>query len=136
MACVDTTALLDAIRPQRADFRRRLEPVLADRLDNGETLFTSRFNEAELWVGIERARDRENELRRVTLALSAFVMLDFDLRAVRHFGRIKAHLLSIGRPSGDMDLLIASVALANGEGIVTRNPRHFADIPDLLVFPY
>ena len=45
------------------------------------------------------------------------------------FATIAAHLTRIGRPAGDMDTLIAAVALANDQTLITRNPRHFADIP-------
>jgi len=35
-----------------------------------------------------------------------------------------------------MDLVIASVALANGHSVVTRNIRHFAGLPGLVVHSY
>jgi predicted nucleic acid-binding protein len=35
-----------------------------------------------------------------------------------------------------MDVLIAAVAMANGQELITRNPRHFADIPGLVVATY
>jgi predicted nucleic acid-binding protein len=44
--------------------------------------------------------------------------------------------MSIGRPAGDMDTLIAAIALAHGQRLVTRNPKHFADVPGLIVESY
>ncbi len=35
-----------------------------------------------------------------------------------------------------MDVLIASVAVANSHVLVTRNPKHFANIPEVSVLGY
>ena len=35
-----------------------------------------------------------------------------------------------------LDVFIAAVALANGQRLVTRNPSHFANIPDLVIEAY
>ena len=74
-----------------------------------------------------RARAREK--------LAALVEAGDDSSA-RVFGRIMAFLHAHGSPRGDMDVLIASVALVHGEQVVTGNVRHFAGIPDLKVETY
>ena len=51
--------------------------------------------------------------------------------ALEIYGQQKARLRSIGRPTGDFDLLIGCTALAHGLTLVTRNTRHFADLPGL-----
>jgi tRNA(fMet)-specific endonuclease VapC len=97
---------------------------------------TTRFNVSELWVGVEASRNREAELRAVEGILSPLVVLDFDESAARVFGRITAHLAAAGNPRGDMDVLIASVALVHGERIVTRNARRFEGIAGVAVEVY
>lgn len=53
------------------------------------------------------------------------------------FARLAASLQAIGRPAGDMDVLIAATALSANEPIlVTRNPTHFADLRGLDVQGY
>jgi tRNA(fMet)-specific endonuclease VapC len=93
---------------------------------------TTRFNVSELWVGVEASRNREA----VEGILSPLVVLDFDESAARVFGRITAHLAAAGNPRGDMDVLIASVALVHGERIVTRNARRFEGIAGVAVEVY
>lgn len=68
--------------------------------------------------------------------MAACIILEFEQRAAGEFGRIKAALLAIGRPSGDLDMLIAAVCIANGQNIITRNPKHFVDVPGLVVESY
>jgi tRNA(fMet)-specific endonuclease VapC len=92
---------------------------------------TTLFNVAELWVGVERADDHAVEQQRVNAILDGLVVLPFDEMAARYFARITAYLLAQGKPMGDMDALIAAVALANGHLLVTSNPRHFSDNPGL-----
>jgi tRNA(fMet)-specific endonuclease VapC len=47
------------------------------------------------------------------------------------FGRYKALLRREGRPIGDIDLLIASVARHHGLTVVTNNTAHYERLPDL-----
>ncbi len=136
MACLDTSVLLDAA----GRGGRRLEVRARERLralvEDGDVLTTTRFNVAELWVGVERSRDRQAEVRAVEMILAPLVVLDFDDAAARLFGRLTARLQAQGTPRGDMDVLIASVVLVQGERLVTRNLRHFDSIPDLMVESY
>lgn len=122
MACLDTSLLIDAAGRGGNASSSRSHPT--------------RFNVAELWVGVERSRDREAEIQAVEGILSPLAVLDFDESAARVFGRITAHLAAAGRPRGDMDVLIASVVLVHGERIVTGNARHFEGIPGLAVEDY
>ena len=63
-------------------------------------------------------------------------LLDFGDPAARLFGQITAHLQAIGRPAGDMDVLVAATAMAAGHCLVTRNVSHFANIPALAAESY
>ena len=136
MACLDTSFLLDAAGRGGRQLRARAREKLAALVEAGEVLTTTRFNVAELWVGVERTRDQPGELFRVETMLEPLTVLDFDGSSARVFGRITAFLYAHGSPRGDMDVLIASVALVHGEQLVTRNVRHFAGIPDLVVETY
>ena len=133
MACVDTTLLLDLAGRGGQAARHRAMKKLRELIDRGEPLFTTRFNVAELHVGIHRSDDSREEASRVAAVLAPFAIIEFDDIAAQLFGRITAHLRRLGRPAGDMDVLIAATAMAAGEGLVTANPSHFSDIPDLAV---
>ncbi len=136
MACLDTTILIDAAGHGGRRPRSRARAKLATLVDAGEVFTTTRFNVAELWVGVERAEERQTEVEAVERMLRPLIVLDFDEVSARVFGRITARLQARGTPRGDMDVLIAAVALVHGERIVTRNTRHFEAIPGLVVESY
>jgi tRNA(fMet)-specific endonuclease VapC len=135
MACLDTSFLVDLQR-RNTEFGRRAARRVVELAARGETLATTRLNAAELYLGVELARDRRRELDNVERILSDLDILPFDDNAAWLFARSTAHLRRIGRPAGDMDVLIAATAFANGHCLVTRNVSHFAAIPDLLVETY
>jgi len=133
MAVLDTTILVDLMRKRQSPAARRAAEVLRELLADGDTLMTTRFNTAELYVGTEMSQDPTGEAARVDAALAPLRILDFDDAAARVYGRLEASLRSAGRPVGDMDALIASVALSNRQSVVTRNARHFQGIAGLVV---
>ncbi len=136
MACLDTTILIDLLRsnPER---RRSALAKIEELAGRGEAIVTTRLNLAEVYVGIELSRLRErDEARLLTVLLHLDAILEFSESSARSYGETKAHLRRIGRPAGDMDVLIAATALGTGHCLVTRNPAHFADIPHLRVEAY
>lgn len=86
---------------------------------------------AELFYGaLKSAKPTQN--RSVQDAfLRDLVSFDFDDLAAEHYARIRSDLESDGRPIGSMDLLIASIALANGLVLVTHNVREFSRVRGL-----
>jgi tRNA(fMet)-specific endonuclease VapC len=136
MACLDTSFLIDLIRSGASTRRHRATGMLRNMLASGEHLTTSRFNVAELLVGVYRSDDPERELRSVDVLLQNMTVLEFGPEAARLFGRITALLQQQGKPAGDMDVLIAATALAAGEPLITANPTHFRNIPGLTVDTY
>jgi tRNA(fMet)-specific endonuclease VapC len=136
MAILDTTVLIDLARGKSADASRRARADVARRLAAGQALATTRINEAEFRVGVMRAKNPARELAAVEAVLSILPILEFDQSAAVCFARIKASLLDRGTPIGDMDALIASIAISTGQTLVTRNPRHFHGIVGLSVESY
>jgi tRNA(fMet)-specific endonuclease VapC len=136
MACLDTSLLLDVYGKNGRRVAARAGALLAALESREEPVVTTRLTVAELYVGLERSNDREAEVRRIESILDEFEVLEFDDAAARHFGRITAQLQRTGRPAGDMDVLIAATCLANGQTLATGNPKHFADIPGLVVESY
>ena len=133
MAMLDTNVLIDLTRGHRTVHGRRAWAKVDEIGLRGEVVYASRPSEAEFRVGPHRAADPALELTRVLDVLALCTILEFDATAARIFAEVKAHLLNIGRPVGDMDVQIAAVALAGSQPLVTRNARHFADVPGLRV---
>jgi tRNA(fMet)-specific endonuclease VapC len=135
MACLDTTLLIDLSHPRKDRGGRAAQKVI-ELAERGELLTTARFSVAELYVGVELARVREWELESVHRTLSTLMLLEFNDSAAWWFAKNSAHLRRIGRPAGDLDVLIAATAMAHGHTLVTRNASHFANIPYLEVETY
>jgi predicted nucleic acid-binding protein len=104
--------------------------------ERDELLFTTRFNIAELYVGVYRSSDVRREETVVRRLLRELGVLEFGEEEAHLFGHITAHLQRTGRPAGDMDVLIAAVSLRHGQSVVTDNAAHFRYIPGLRVETY
>jgi predicted nucleic acid-binding protein len=136
VALLDTTVLIDLGRRPDASSHQRARLAVQRLVTAGQILFTSRINEAEFRIGPEMSNQRQRELERVERVLASVVILEFTADAARAYAISKAAMLKRGRPAGDCDTLIASIALANGQSLLTRNPTHFAGIAGLVVEPY
>jgi len=135
MACLDTTVLIDlagrsSARKEQA--ARKIEELTG----KGQGLATTRFNVAELYVGVSRSKRPEDDEKAIRTLLSEFEILEFNDSAARLFGFITGFLQQIGKPAGDMDVLIAATAMAYGHTLITRNSKHFRHIPHLVLEEY
>lgn len=135
MACLDTSILID-LAGRSSKLKKRAVAKLRELITRGENLVTTRFNVAELYIGISRSDNPKTEERTVRKLLSDLSILEFDDKSAQLFGQITAYLQELGRPAGDMDVLIASTAMAAGHSIVTRNISHFTHIPQLITEEY
>jgi tRNA(fMet)-specific endonuclease VapC len=112
-----------------AILRRQLD--LGLHISPDEDLATSAISVAELTHGANRSRQRDDNLARLEVLLSALVILPFDELAGRRFGALKAELESEGEPLDDLDLQIASIALETHSTLLTNNIKHFTRISGL-----
>lgn len=92
---------------------------------------------AEIAFGLSRLQEHS---RRRTLLEGEYDRLrgavawqDWTEPAALEFGRQKTMLEQAGTPVGDMDIIVASVALAVGGGVATANVRDFQRISGLRV---
>lgn len=86
---------------------------------------------SELFFGAMRSDNPNDAWRRQQRFLSVFVSLPFDDFAALIAGRIRAQLANEGRPIGNNDLLIASIAIANNLTLVTHNTGEFSRVEGL-----
>ena len=104
---------------------------LEDRVSPDETLAITAISVAELTHGASKSARAEENLARLDILLATLIILPFDEAAARRFGALKAALEQSGNRLADLDLQIASIALANDLPLITHNTRHFARIPGL-----
>lgn len=120
---LDTSAVID------------LELIVPDLLPAQLSVCTTTMAElaagpAATEDGAERAR-RQDRLQR---AEAVFEPIPFGSDAARAYGRVFAAVVQTGRAPRRRfaDLLIASVAVAEGLPIVTRNPSDLVGLEDLV----
>lgn len=94
-------------------------------------VFVSTITAAELYFGAYHSRQVEKNVRAVDEFLSQFPRLTSSDETARVFGELKQRLFFRSTPVDSFDLLIASIALANGCAVVTGNIRHFEKIEGL-----
>lgn len=122
MACLDTSLLIDLCRRNPA---RRLaaRDKIRELGRRGEALAVTRFNVAELLVGMFRSLDPVRERQSIDTVLMGLEILEFSDQASLVFARMTAHLLEMRKPAGDMDVLVAATAVASGRSIVVSWSR-------------
>ncbi|MGK5742014.1 type II toxin-antitoxin system VapC family toxin [Micromonospora sp. URMC 103] len=103
-----------------------------------EELVISAVTLAELSAGPHHADDRVERARRTSVlqhAEATFDPLPFDAEAARAFGMVTGAVLATGRTTRRRlaDLMIASIAYANGLPLYTTNPATFVGLEDLLM---
>jgi predicted nucleic acid-binding protein len=136
VACLDTTVLIDLMaKPTSARFRAAAT-VISELEAEAESVTTTCFNLAELLVGVARADSPDVERRKVARVLEAITVLEFIPSAAELFAVIIADAQRRGKPSGDMDALIAATAMSHGHELVTRNAKHFESIKGLRLRTY
>lgn len=92
---------------------------------------------AELSAGPHATQDEQERARRqdrLQWVTATWDPLPFDAEAARMYGRIFAAVRAAGRSSRARlaDLLIASIAAANGLAVYTRNPSDLEGVGNLI----
>lgn len=88
---------------------------------------------AELYKGVYWSQRVEQNLRTLEQFVDLLPVLDFDRTAALEFGKIQGELKRIGKPTGELDAIIAAVARSRQLNLVTDNIKHFQNIVNLEV---
>ncbi|RBQ31611.1 PIN domain nuclease [Arcobacter sp. FW59] len=102
------------------------------KLSNQE-LFITRINYTELLYGAYNSTKVEENLKKIRPFLEKFTILEFDEISSEIFAKIKSKLKKDGNIIADMDLMIASICIANDQELATNNHKHFERIKDLKI---
>lgn len=131
----DTDFFIDLMHPRR-QFHDRAAEKAQDLADREVRLGMTAVTRFELATGIQQAARREEEREAVHRLLQAYPTHPLEGAAADQGGRIHGSLQAQGTPVGVMDVLIAAVAFARGEPLLTRNRRDFGRIPGLALETY
>ena len=109
--------------------------AVVDRLQkhSPDDLAVSIITVAELWFGARKSKRPESNRRSIDAFLKPFEVLPFDRAAAEAYAELRLGLERAGRPIGERDLQIASIAVARRLTVVTHNLSEFARIPGLKV---
>jgi len=123
---LDTNTCIYALK-QRGQVVERLRECLPD--DVGVAIITV----AELWFGARKSARPQATRREMQAFLRPLQVLPFDQAAAEAYAELRYQLETSGRPIGERDLLIASVAIARRLVVVTHNVSEFGRVPGLSV---
>ncbi|MBI5098536.1 MAG: type II toxin-antitoxin system VapC family toxin [Nitrospirae bacterium] len=88
---------------------------------------------AELQYGVAKSQHVQKNKEALEEFVLPLEIADFDEKAAKSYGTVRATLEKAGRPIGAMDLLIGAHALCLGVTLVTSNTREFRQIKNLSV---
>lgn len=128
MVCVDTNFIIDLLKNKKEAIVK-----LTEYADQGINPTTTIVTVAELYKGAYKINDTKKEISKIESVLSTLRLLEFSKDAAKMFGELHSHNSILRRFPGDLDLIIASIAITNNESVLTRNTKHFTNIPKLRV---
>lgn len=128
MVCLDTSFIIALIRRDP-----RAEKKLEEYVTMGARLSTTPITACELFKGAYRSKKKDLEVRKVREILSRLEILDFSIDACEKYGKLVNDLERMGTPIGDLDAMIASLALTHNEPLTTADREHFERVPGLIV---
>ena len=88
---------------------------------------------AELDYGAKASQKAKENLEKLHRFVDIVQVVSFDIECAKIFGTIKSKLRKLGKPTGEMDALIAATAMAHKAVLVTGNRKHFENIEGLKV---
>ena len=100
-------------------------------LDSNAEISTSSINIHELAKGANLSNNPQENLEKVYTLMQTMSILSFDVDSALISGKISALKEIKSKPIGQNDIFIAAVAISNNLKLVTRNKKHFENIPNL-----
>ncbi len=88
---------------------------------------------AELDYGAKASQRAKENLEKLYRFLDVVQVVPFDIECAKICGSIKSKLRNIGKPTGEVDVLIAATAMAHKATLVTANKKHFENIEGLKI---
>jgi predicted nucleic acid-binding protein len=86
---------------------------------------------AELDYGAKASQRAKENLEKLHRLVDVCQVVPFDIECAKVFGTIKSKLRSLGKPTDEMDGLIAATVMAHKATLVTADKKHFENIEGL-----
>jgi len=127
MFLLDTNILIYTLKNRFVTIRAKIENA------GVEQVCVSSLTIAEMEYGAAKSRNPDAARAKLYEFLTPFEILSFDASAAEVYGQLRSTMEKTGNVIGPMDLLIASVAVANHCTVVTNNTKEFLRVPNLVV---
>jgi tRNA(fMet)-specific endonuclease VapC len=88
---------------------------------------------AELYFGVENSATRDENLKRLRSGLRRIKCWPLTREASEEYGRLALALKRVGRVIGQIDILIAAIAISLGDCTVVSHDKDMLAIPGLPV---
>ena len=128
MYCLDTDVLIDYLRGNKQVFEK-----LSFFFTHGIGLFTTFINVCELYKGVYLSKKKDKEEGEVRSLIDTVKPIGMDHYSCTFFGKEWSRLQKEGKTTQILDLMIASVAVANNLTLITKNRRHYENIAGLKI---
>ncbi len=125
MVCLDTDFLIGLDRRQQQAISK-----INGIIQKDELVFTTIVNVAEYYAGAFKSGDK-NAIEMAKQYIKDFSVLLLDEQSALVWSKLYNEMKASS--IGDLDLFIASIAIANKQTLMTRNLKHFERVPDLKV---
>ena len=127
MVVLDTDVLVAFMRNNKdaVDF-------IAHTKHNAVSISTTTISAFELFEGALLSTNKDN-VKKVENIVKAIGSYQFNGTASWKAAEISSELIKKGEPLDFQDIAIASIAITNGESLVTRNIKHFSRIKYLKI---
>ncbi len=87
----------------------------------------------ELQYGVSKSQHAQKNRQALAEFILPLEIADFDEKAAKTYGDIRAALEKAGTPIGSMDMLIGAHAISLGVTLITNNIREFKQIKGLKI---
>ena len=130
MAVLDTSFLIDIIHnsPVALELLVKLERTELN-------LFVAAPSVMELWAGVSKGKKSQRKKASVEEFLASLNVLPLNSESAKRSAEIEAELSTKGLIIDTEDMMIAGIAVANGEIIITKD-AHYTRISNLKVLKY
>ena len=121
MVCLDSDIIIDFLKNDKNALKK------ISRIENKGNLSTTSINIFEILIGFLHV----NQLAKYQELLKNLKVIEFDFESSEKAAKIFDDLRKKGEMLDPLDIMIASVVIANKETLMTNNIKHFERIKEL-----
>ncbi|MBD3283039.1 PIN domain-containing protein [Candidatus Pacearchaeota archaeon] len=126
MYCLDTNILIDILR----DNEKTVEKIKKLR-EIGLPIATTPLNICELYKGAYISKQSEENINMVEEIMESVKIISFKAGTYDFYGNSYKELTYEGKMTNEIDLIVASISASHNYILITKNKKHFENIPRL-----